>query len=89
MNFINSVYKEELFEPLIKTIASKSHENTITILGMTRAFVSPKFFELLRTYGFRYTKIPHATLQGSGLNTKHDIAVIGMFLLEKSPFQQT
>ena len=82
-----SVYKEELFEPLIKTILSKSHEETVTVLGMTRAFVSTKFFQLLRQYGLQYQKIPLSTLQDSGLNTKHDIAVIGFFFIQKSPFQ--
>ena len=58
---ICSVYREELYEPFIKTIAnlSKKSKDTLIMIVMTRNFLKPSFFELMSTkYGISYTLVP-------------------------------
>ncbi len=88
MIVLNSVYRENLYEPLIRTIEAKSHSNTKIFLGMTRAFVSPKFFQLLEKHNFVYRKVSKQMIEHSRLHNKrkHDTTLIGIFMIEKSPF---
>lgn len=60
-----SVYNEELFQPLIDCIQHNSHAHTITFLGLTRDFASPKFFDLLKDNDYYYRKIPDHAFVGS------------------------
>ena len=55
---LECVYKEDLYRPFLTTIKGLSNLNTVVILGMTRQFLKPLFFELLLEYGFVYTLIP-------------------------------
>lgn len=53
-----SLYKEELYEPLIRAMLRTSHAQSVFFLGVTRAFVKPRFFALLTAHGFTYRKMP-------------------------------
>jgi hypothetical protein len=85
------VYKEELFEPLIRTIEKKSHAGTTVLLAMTRAFVSPKFFALLEQHNFDYCKVSTDKIKAGKLANarKHDESLIGIFALYKTPFTES
>jgi hypothetical protein len=59
LTFSCSVYKEELYLPLIKTIIHFSHNETVIILGMSKSFISSKFFDYLDENQIFYEKIPN------------------------------
>jgi hypothetical protein len=56
------VYNEDLYIPLINAIDDISTMSTVIFLGLTRLFTKPKFFQLLRGRGFKYTMIPEESL---------------------------
>ena len=79
---------------MIETLRRKCHQDsaqpTVIILGMTRAFISTKFFTLLKQAGFIYKKLPEAAVFNSIVpedRKKLNIADIGMFFIERSPFR--
>lgn len=78
--FCGSVYREDLYEPLISALLSCSHEDSVIFLGLTRQFSKPRFFELLAAQ-FSYKLVPHEALPGdyqAGSNTE-----IGLFVLQR------
>ena len=52
-----SVYRENLYVPLIRTILRHMHASSVLILGLTRAFTKGSFFTLMSAHGLRYTRI--------------------------------
>eukprot|EP00981_Chlorochromonas_danica_P000897 scaffold214_cov160-Ochromonas_danica.AAC.3 len=56
-----------------------SHQESVFIMGVTRAFVKPKFFTLLKSYGFRYRKIPAQMLENK---MPYDPAT-GLFIVQR------
>ena len=52
-----SVYREDLYVPLIRTILGHMHASSLLILGLTRAFTKASFFTLISAHGLRYTRI--------------------------------
>ena len=82
-----SVYKEELFIPLIDTLEAKGHENSIAILGITRAFAKESFVDMLRARGFRYKKIPTSSMILSpNHSAAHDLSEIAIIIITRSPY---
>ena len=68
------VYKEELYVPFITVIKQLANKDSVVILGMTRQFLKPHFFDLLRQFGFVYTLLPqedfaHEYHNQNGLDT--------------------
>lgn len=57
-----SVYREELYEPLVKSLQLLCKKDSVIFLGLTRLYAKPSFFRLLRLYGFKYTMIPMEAL---------------------------
>jgi hypothetical protein len=57
-----SVYREELYEPLINSLKLLCHEESVILLGLTRSFAKPNFFHLMRAHGLRYTMVPMEAL---------------------------
>ena len=56
-----SVYREELYMPLIESMRACSSSKTTLILGMTREFTTPLFFKKLGqffTYNLLFTPDP-------------------------------
>eukprot|EP01031_Cornospumella_fuschlensis_P026954 gene26954-32568_t len=76
---LECLYREFLYEPLIKTMLNYSHEHGIMILGVTRAFVKSSFFDLLQKYGLSFRKLPAEML---GRHMPYD-ASIGLFVLKR------
>jgi len=76
------VYREDLYLPLINALSATSHEGSYIFLGLTRLFIKPYFFDLLKQHGFSYQMIPQESLpleyqeQTSGRD-------VGLFILRK------
>lgn len=72
----NSVYREDLYLPLIKAIKQESHVNTLCFLRSTRQFTTPLFFRMLAEHGLTYKRLPTQNmLYGSADES------IGMFVI--------
>ena len=74
--YIYSVYREDLYLPLIRAIKQQSHKQTLCFLGSTRQFTKPLFFHMLEQNGLGYKKLPVGLLQASVLDES-----IGMFII--------
>jgi hypothetical protein len=57
-----SVYREELYEPLIQSLKLLCHKESIILLGLTRSFAKPSFFSVMRSHGLNYSMIPMEAL---------------------------
>lgn len=57
-----SVYREELYEPLIRSLKLLCHQDSVILLGLTRSFAKPHFFRLMRSHGLKYTMVPMEAL---------------------------
>ena len=85
-----SVYRRELFIPLINTLEAKSFsddqgKSTVIILGITRDFANEQFFELLRERGYKYRKVPQTAFQlTDSQRQRFDVSHIGILLVYKS-----
>ncbi len=71
-----SVYREDLYLPLIRAIKQQSHKNTLCFLGSTRQFTKPSFFHMLEQNGLGYKKLPVGLLESSVLDES-----IGIFII--------
>lgn len=78
LNYI-SVYREELYEPLIKSLQCLCKKESIILLGLTRLYAKPSFFHLLRLHGFKYTMIPMEALP-ENYYSKTAGSDVGLFL---------
>ena len=76
------VYNNDLYEPLIQALDRLSDKNTMAILGLTRLFARPKFFSLLKSYGYKYTMLPELSLPLSYTDAFNDRDV-GIFTVFK------
>jgi hypothetical protein len=74
-----SVYREELYEPLIECLKLLCHEESVILLGLTRSFAKPDFFHLMRAHGLRYTMVPMEALPAS-YYTETAGSNVGLFL---------
>jgi len=75
-HYSNSVYREDLYLPLIQTIKQQSHRSTLCFLGSTRQFTKPHFFHLLEKNGLAYKKLPANLIADGALDNS-----IGMFVI--------
>jgi hypothetical protein len=73
---IYSVYREDLYTPLVRTLLDLMHANSICFLGSTKQFTTPVFFQLLTRHGLVYKKIPHGSMSSSDEN-------IGIFVIHR------
>lgn len=85
---IYSVYKEELYLPLIQTILQFSHSETVVLLAMSKSFISSKFFDYCKELRINYEKLPAATVKGIFQGSKlypniQDLDNIGIFSLSR------
>jgi hypothetical protein len=71
-----SVYKEDLYTPLVHTLLDLMHADSICFLGSTKQFTTPVFFQLLTRHGLVYKKIPHGSMPSSDEN-------IGIFVIHR------
>lgn len=73
-----SVYREDLYLPLIQSIKLQSHRNTLCFIGCTRQFTKPLFFQMLEVHGLAYKKLPSGVLADGQLDES-----IGLFVIHK------
>lgn len=86
--FVVSVYKEELYLPLLRTILFFMHSESEVILGMSKSFMSPRFFDICKELRINYEKLPAASVKsifiGSNMYPNlQDLDNIGIFSLSK------
>ena len=81
LSYIISVYKEELYNDLISTLDQLSHNYTIIILGMTKSFIKPSFFQLLHRNGFNYIMLPTSSINYIENVVNNEV---GLFIVKKS-----
>ena len=81
IHIIGSVYREDLYVPLILTILQYSHAHTVTYLGLTKQFMTPSFFESLSSHGLQYRMIPHAVIKSCAAVQDAVDENIGLFLV--------
>eukprot|EP01038_Epipyxis_sp_PR26KG_P010670 gene10670-14329_t len=89
---LECVYRDELYEPLVKSILVNSHSDTITFVGLTKSFAKPSFFRILKDFGLLYRKIPFKffkTLADYGVENNLNNKIfadenIGLFIVYKA-----
>ena len=69
-------YRDELHSPLIASIDRLSHENTVTLIGVTMVDTKPSFFDALTKAGFRYDRLSDYLLESEFRGTTFGIFVI-------------
>mmetsp|Transcript_16679 Transcript_16679/g.24936 ORF Transcript_16679/g.24936 Transcript_16679/m.24936 type:complete len:275 (-) Transcript_16679:560-1384(-) len=69
-------YRDYLHEPLIASLLQLSHENTISIIGVTMIDTKPKFFTSLWEAGFRYDRLPDHLMSHEFRGTTFGLFVI-------------
>ncbi len=77
------VYKESLYEPFIKTLDALCHSKSLIFLGMTRNFMRPKFFKLLREHGYIYTLIPQNNIPNIEYRSNGSLRDTGLLICSK------
>ena len=82
-SFFYSVYRSDLYLPLVLTILRLGHERTITYLGMTKQFTTPAFFDCLIANDLQYRMIPHEVVKNCNFATSFE-GNIGLFVVFKS-----
>lgn len=73
-------YYDHLHEPLVKSLKKLSHEETISIIGVTMNDTSLNFFDTLREFGFRYDRIADHLMAPEFRGTN-----FGLFVITRSP----
>ena len=68
----------DLQEPLIQSLNYFSHENTISLIGVTMHDTKTSFFSRLRENGFIYDRIPDHAMSGEFRGT-----TFGLFVIRK------
>lgn len=71
-------YRDYLHEPLIASLLQLSHDNTISIIGVTMIDTKPKFFSSLWEAGFRYDRVPDLLMSQEFRGT-----TFGLFVIKK------
>lgn len=77
-----SVYHEDLYQPLIDSMIACSTADTVTLLGLTREFMKPSFFDRLRQH-FTYSLIPHRNIRADDEHS--NIGIFACKLRRPSP----
>lgn len=71
---------DELYDPLIASILRFSHENTISLIGVTMIDTTPEFFEKLDNNGLQYQKLADYLLTDKFRGT-----TFGIFIIRRKP----
>ena len=72
-----SVYREDLYEPLISSLRACSTLSTVLLLGMTREFTKPLFFELFgQHFSYKQLFIPGNNTSNTGIFVCRPITVM-------------
>jgi hypothetical protein len=71
-------YHETLYQPLLQSIQQFSHNETISLIGITMTDTKPSFFHLLDQYGFIYEKLADHLLEPQFRGT-----TFGIFAIQK------
>lgn len=56
-------YREELYDPLIRSLLRYSHSKTVTLIGVTMVDTTPEFFDRLDVAGLSYQKFADHLLE--------------------------
>ena len=79
---LECIYREALYQPLIDSLHSVCHEDTVIFLGLTRNFGKALFFEQLAAAGFDYTMVPHECTEPS-TRRKEGSDDVGLFVVQR------
>ncbi len=71
-------YRDHLHEPLISSLLQLSHNDTISIIGVTMIDTKPTFFKMLWEAGFRYDRMPDHLMSHEFRGT-----TFGLFVIQK------
>lgn len=72
-------YRDYLHAPLIISLERLSHENTVSLIGVTMADTKPIFFRSLTKAGFRYERLADYLLEPEFRGT-----TFGLFIIQRS-----
>mmetsp|Transcript_35649 Transcript_35649/g.72315 ORF Transcript_35649/g.72315 Transcript_35649/m.72315 type:complete len:179 (-) Transcript_35649:1097-1633(-) len=72
-------YRDSLHAPLISSLDRLSHENTVSLIGVTMADTKPSFFQSLKKAGFRYERLSDYMLEPEFRGT-----TFGLFVIQRS-----
>ena len=72
-------YRDWLHAPLIASLDRLSHENTVSLIGVTMQDTKPSFFKSLSEAGFRYERLPDHLMEPEFRGT-----TFGLFVIQRS-----
>uniref|UniRef100_A0A7S0AUK0 Calmodulin-lysine N-methyltransferase n=1 Tax=Minutocellus polymorphus TaxID=265543 RepID=A0A7S0AUK0_9STRA len=72
-------YRDWLHAPLIASLDRLSHENTLSLIGVTMQDTKPSFFKSLSDAGFRYERLPDHLMEPEFRGT-----TFGLFVIQRS-----
>lgn len=72
-------YRDSLHAPLISSLDRLSHENTVSLIGVTMTDTKPSFFQSLKKAGFRYERLSDYMLEPEFRGT-----TFGLFVIQRS-----
>ncbi len=80
------MYKEQWYEPFLKTLVTLASPHSLIILGMTRDFLKPSFFALLEEkYGMQCVLCPQEATTGDSYLLNNSTALdTGIFFCKLS-----
>jgi len=76
-------YRDWLHSPLIASLDRLSHENTVSLIGVTMQDTKPSFFTMLSDSGFRYERLPDHLMEPEFRGT-----TFGLFVIQRSKLLQ-
>ena len=76
-------YRDWLHAPLIASLDRLSHENTVSLIGVTMQDTKPTFFKSLSDAGFRYERLPDHLMEPEFRGT-----TFGLFVIQRSKLPQ-
>ena len=72
-------YRDWLHAPVIASLDRLSHENTVSLIGVTMQDTKPSFFKSLSEAGFRYERLPDHLMEPEFRGT-----TFGLFVIQRS-----
>ena len=81
---LECVYKEGLYSPLIDALVHCLRPGGVILLGLTRQFAKPLFFQKLVQRGLQYCLIPHESLPAACVSSTGGNDC-GLFVLQTRP----